>query len=291
MTVRESYWWYITIEGGAQDAEVLSSIVELSGSIGGEHLEGITNSRLRAYFRSSHELGHWMQQVSRAMEEWPRVKIVDMGKVENRQWHTAWKDSFPPLQVGKQLVIVPPWHDEGFHAGQIPIRINPGNAFGTGQHASTQIALELLEAEQKACTDRQVLDVGCGSGILAIAASLLGARQVTARDIDPAALEETVRNRELNGLTEAAVSTEQGDLLDDVTGPVDLLIANIIVEPLRRLAPKAPAILAGHGVMICSGVLLKERDDFLKVLADAGMEPRAERSKEEWWGVSATPAS
>ena len=295
----ESYWWYITVllrceaAGPEESEEILYSAAELSGSIGTEVQELPDGTRMRIYYRSDEELAYWRGRLLDALAHWPSVTIEDIGKIENQQWSRQSEDAFPPLDVGRSLVVLAPWHKRKEQPGRIPIYINPGSAFGTGYHESTQAALELFERlTEGVCAmgkeaRARVMDVGAGSGILSIAALKLGASSVRIRDIDPAVLGEISDNLELNGADLSRVTLETGDLLSGVDGPFELLFANILLDPLMEMLPSVRATLARGGVAIFSGMTLKEREVFLKGLAEAGLEVVDEIEKEEWWGVAA----
>ena len=286
MKPEEGYWWYITIEMDDGNEEALLSLADLSGSIGSEFIETSGKSVLKSYYRSTKSLEYWLGRVRETMEPWPSVNIVDMGKIENKNWHKTWKDAFPPLEVGEKLVVMAPWHKKGYQGDRTALLIYPGSAFGTGYHESTQIALELIE--------RQVtkgwigIDIGTGSGILAIAAIKTGAKKVFARDLDPAVLGEARANLELNEIDEATVILEEGDLLEGFFGKVDFLIANIVFDPLVRLIPKVPEVLAHKGIALFSGLTLKEKAEFLAILSENCLVPVDEAEKGDWWGVAAS---
>lgn len=282
----EAFWWYITIKAPESQEDLLYSIADATGSIGAELRELPEGLILKAYYRASKDLESWVSRVNEAISKEPNMAIVDMGKVENRQWHVAWRDAFPPLIVGERFVVMAPWHKGNEPAGHIPIYIYPGSAFGTGYHESTQIALSLLSRHCR--PGMTAIDVGSGSGILSIACWRLGARKVYARDVDPATLEEARRNFELNGVEEGAIELSSGDGLTGLPVAVDLIVANILLEELLRLIPDIRAHLKDGGVAIFSGLILKERESFLDALQRAGFYALDELEKEEWWGVAAT---
>ena len=281
----EGFWWYVTLEGGPGTGEILASLADMSGSIGSEETESESAVRLRTYYRSSQDLGFWLERLAGALVPWPEVKLADMGKIENRQWHTDWKDAFPPLEVGERLVVLAPWHRGSEPKGRIPLYIYPGSAFGTGYHESTQIVLSLLE--RKVRTGDVIADIGTGSGILAIAALRLGATRARARDLDPAVRSEVIHNLELNGFSTEDVEFDQGNLLQGLEGRVDLLTANIVIEPLLEMLPSVPGALNPGGTAIFSGLLLKERDRFCAALSAAGLKISDELSLGDWWGAAA----
>jgi len=286
MSTKEGFWWYITLEGDLENEEDLSALGELSGSIGSEIIEFPGKIALKAYYRTTHDLGFWMERVQGIISPWPGIRMVDMGRIENRQWHTAWKEAFPPLEVGRKFIVMAPWHRGNEPEGKIPLYIYPGSAFGTGYHESTQIALELLEDIVR--SGMIVLDVGTGSGILAIASSKLGAKEVRARDLDPAVIPEVRENLLLNAISEDKVIVEAGDLLHGFVGKVDLLCANIVFDPLASMLPMISGVLANEGYAIFSGLTLKEKEGFLIILSAEGLYPAREITKGEWWGVAAS---
>ena len=289
MCKNDSYWWYITITGDASSEDVLFSLADITESIGTELQELPDGAfRLRMYYRSSHDVSHWKKLLASVMKDWVSavsVRIEDFGKIENQPWNTAAEDAFPPLCVGENLVVLAPWHKGKEPNDRIPLYINPGSAFGTGYHESTQIALELLE---KYITKGAVsTDIGTGSGILTIGALKMGAAKAYVRDIDPAVIDEAMKNFELNSLDTKNIDIKTGDLLKDFGHKADILTANILLDPLVTMLCDVTPVIGSFGVAVFSGMLEKERDVFLKALSDAKMEPILELVKGEWWGVAA----
>jgi ribosomal protein L11 methyltransferase len=289
-----NYWWYITVllKGGTAESgeheEVLCSAAELSGSIGTE-VQGLPDgTRMRIYYRSDEELSHRRTKLLDALEPWPEVRIEDLGKIENQRWVHQSEEAFPPMRVGKCLVVLATWHKGKEPGDRTPIYINPGSAFGTGYHESTQAALELFERHLgRFGRCGRVMDVGAGSGILSIAALKLGADSVVSRDIAPAVIEEIRENINLNGIYVSKATIETGDLLSGVGGSFDVIFANILLGPLIEMLPSVRGALAPGGVAIFSGMAARERGVFIKELSAAGLEVIDEISKEEWWGVAA----
>jgi ribosomal protein L11 methyltransferase len=292
-----NYWWYITvIDRGSVPSqeceEILYSAAEISGSIGTEVQELPEGARMRIYYRGDEGLSFWRNRLLSALEPWPGIMIEDMGKIENQPWSTQSEEAFPPLEVGESLVVLAPWHRDKAPEGRIPLYINPGSAFGTGYHESTQVILRLLEMyfadhsgdEAKAC---DVIDVGTGSGILTIAALKLGARRAVSRDLDPAVLGEVRNNLALNDVDMSKVTLETGDLLSDVGDGFDLVMANILADPLAQMLPDVGKVLRPGAVAIFSGMIERERESFLTALSEAGFVVLNELQAGDWWGVSA----
>jgi len=159
--------------------------------------------------------------------------------VSEEDWANNWKKYFKPLPVGERLLICPSWETVEDTAGRQVLSIDPGMAFGTGGHDTTRLVLETLERHvTPGCA---FLDIGCGSGILSIAACLLGAGSAFGVDIDPLAVRTAVENGQLNGLTEPRYTIVKGDLADKVTGQYPVVAANIVADAIIALSPAVPA--------------------------------------------------
>lgn len=213
-------------------------------------------------------------------------------------WETAWRVHFKPLAIGRRLLITPPWEalppsGDGSPSqweGRLRVVIDPGMGFGTGWHASTRLGLMLLEDLLQDTPverlPRRMLDVGTGSGILAIAAGLMTGAAVTAVDIDGAALPEVRRNFRLSGLTgpELLVRGEPGCL----RGSYPLVMANITAPTLLTLRDSLHRLTAPGGYLIVSGVLETEKESFLPFFltpeGDFSVQMEVEKRHEEWWG-------
>jgi ribosomal protein L11 methyltransferase len=292
-----NYWWYITVlDRGSLPSqeceEILYSAAEISGSIGTEIQELPNGVRMRIYYRGDEEISLWRNRLLGALSPWPDIIIEDIGKIENQPWSVQSEEAFPPLEVGDGLVVLAPWHKEKVPDGRIPLYINPASAFGTGYHESTQVILRLLErhfADRSRSGENvsDVIDVGTGSGILTIAALKLGAARAVSRDLDPAVIGEVRNNLELNGVDMGKVTLEVGDLLSDVGDSFDLVLANILADPLVQMLPDVRKALKPGAVAIFSGMIEREREGFLEALSGTGLEAIDELQVEDWWGVSA----
>lgn len=282
----DNYWWYITIKADAAQEDNLFSLADISGSIGTE-MQDLPSGvlRLRIYYRSSEDINVWRGRLAAAMKEFPGIDIEDWGKIENQPWHVAAEEAFPPLPVGRGLTVLAPWHRGNEPAERTPLYINPGSAFGTGYHESTQIALELLEKYIK--KGDVTADIGTGSGILTIAALKMGAKFAYARDIDPTVIEEVRKNLALNEMDTEKTDLATANLLKGFGHKADILTANILLDPLTSMLKDVPAVIGREGIAIFSGMLEKERDVFLSALEKADMAPAEELVKGEWWGVAA----
>jgi len=196
-------------------------------------------------------------------------------------WAQSWKQNFTSFQVGDRLIVHPSWETPLVQKNQVAIEIDPGMAFGTGTHATTRLCLEAIAGQIEGCQQPlQLLDVGTGSGILAIGAAALGCDQVVAIDIDPVACEVARENVARNNL--AARVTITTDLLENIDGVYDLVVANILAEENIRLKDALLQRLLPGGWLILSGIL-KEKET-LVAAAFAGAELRLlpPRSREDW---------
>lgn len=286
MNSGENYWWYITLKAPLNNEEILNSMAEASGCIGSEDIVRDNSTELRAYYRSSRDLGDWLKNLTSLLETWPQVQIKDMGKIENRPWNTEWMEAFPPLNIGKKFVVMAPWHagKEKNDPNRIPLYVYPGSAFGTGYHESTQAVLTLLERID--ASGKIAADIGCGSGILSIAVLKLGAIKVYARDLDPTVMQEAIHNTmELNGLSADCFDIAVGDLLKGFKYKVDILMANILQEPLTAMLPDVAGVLNSGGKAIFSGMLIEEAQQFKKLLSHNNLRLLDEIHCADWCGL------
>jgi ribosomal protein L11 methyltransferase len=182
--------------------------------------------------------------------------------VRNEDWANNWKVHFKPVRIGERLVIKPTWEEYQKLPEDLVIQIDPGMAFGTGAHPTTRMCLESMERiclhENGGKLPSPVLDVGTGSGVLSIAAALLGAERIVAVDIDPEAVRVTQENLELNEV--ASVVEASTTPLDEVSGEFVVVVANILAEELVRLAGELSAKLAPGGWLILSGILTEKAE-------------------------------
>lgn len=202
-------------------------------------------------------------------------------EIEGDDWIDVWKSHFRPLHIGERVVVVPAWIDYTVEAGEIVVTLDSNMAFGTGEHETTSMCLEFLQDVLK--EGDVVIDVGCGSGILGIAAAKLGAGLCYLTDLDPVAVESAKHNAQKNGVQNCIVA--HSDLLADSSVKGDVVLANITADVLARLAPSVPANLKAGGALILSGIIC-ERLDFVKEkYAAAGFTVEEERRRGEWYAL------
>ncbi len=200
--------------------------------------------------------------------------------VKEADWANNWKQYFKPLPVGEKLLICPTWETADNAEGRTILSIDPGMAFGTGGHDTTRLVLETLE--EHISSDMSLLDVGCGSGILSMAALLLGADRALGIDIDPLAVKTAIENGERNGMIPPRYTMVEGDLVKDIHGQYDVVVANIVADAIIALSPAIPAFLKEDGVYITSGIIDTREADVLPVLAQCGFKV-VERKEQGGW--------
>mgnify|MGYP000075301607 FL=1 len=200
--------------------------------------------------------------------------------IEDQDWERSWMDNFQPMRFGQRLWIVPSWH-EAPDQDAVNLLLDPGLAFGTGTHPTTALCLEWLDGQD--LNDCTVIDFGCGSGILAIAALLLGAPQAIGTDIDPQALEASRDNAGRNGIDPARFPVYLP--ADMPQQPADVVVANILAGPLVSLAPQITALVKAGGRLALSGILAEQAEEVRAAYADAfDLDPTA--IKDGWVRIS-----
>ncbi len=204
---------------------------------------------------------------------------VDLDRVRDEDWSENWKKWYKPMRVGSRVVIKPTWEAYAPAEGDLVIELDPGMAFGTGSHETTAMCIRMLEKYVPEGCD--CFDVGCGSGILAIAAAKLGAGRCLAIDLDPVAVKVADENVKLNGL-EDRITVEQGDLLERQPGKADVIVANIIADVICYLCRPAAKLLKERGVFICSGIIREKEADVQNALSLAGYAVIDRAEEGEW---------
>ena len=197
--------------------------------------------------------------------------------IEQEDWQNAWKQYYHAMDIGRRLAIVPGW--ERYETDRIAITMDPGMAFGTGTHETTSLCLEVLDEMVQG--GERMLDIGTGSGILAIAALKLGAASAEGVDIDPMCVRTAGENAARNGV-EDRLTVLVGDLSDKATGVYDIITANIVASAILSLAPHIPALLASGGLFVSSGIIDTRKEEVLAGLREAGLDPFEVREKRGW---------
>ena len=192
------------------------------------------------------------QELIDALAPWISESELAFSALEDRDWERAWLDQFQPTRINDRLWVVPSWHEPP-DGNALNLVIDPGLAFGTGTHPTTRICLDYISGLE--LSDKCVIDYGCGSGILAIAAVALGSTQVFATDLDPRALDATRANAEVNGCGDRLKCMTLEELDNTATSTADVLVANILAATIEEIRDRLVALLKPGGMLILSGIL------------------------------------
>ena len=216
---------------------------------------------------------------------------MEVKAMAETNWEESWKDNYPAVEVGKNLIVVPYWATEDTK-GRTPVILDPGLTFGTGAHASTQMVMEFMES----CVQKgfHCLDLGSGSGILSIAALRLGAASAIGVDIDPKAEDIARENAAYNGFAAPEFTALTGNVTEDTAlmdklrqQSYDLVLVNIVADVIIGLAPVLPAFLCEESILLCSGILDVRLNDVTAALETAGLEILEVKAKEDWRSIRA----
>lgn len=240
---------------------------------------------VHAWFESGHQFAQILSQLQTqltalktAFPQYGALRL-ETRSVPNEDWGENWKLFYHPVRAGKHLIIKPSWENVSPLPGDHIIQLDPGMAFGSGYHDTTLLCLSLME--QYLRPGDRVIDVGTGSGILAIGAALSGAGDVLAIDIDPDAVRVAKENIACNGLSEK-IRVQKGNLLDQVDESCDLCIANIIADVIVSFAEPLKQHIRPGGFFICSGIVLERQEEVKTALLRAGYEILQSPVTEEW---------
>ncbi len=213
-------------------------------------------------------------------------------ELPDADWAARWRESFQPIKVGSRLIVLPEWMADSDPQGRVPVILNPGLIFGTGEHITTRLVMQALAFNHKPVEN--CLDLGSGSGILSITALRLGAQTATGVDIDPTAEDVARANAALNGFTAPRATFLTGDILEDsalveqlAKKQYDVVTVNIVADVIIRLAPVLPKFLHKDSLLILSGILNERLGDVMRALAGAGIRTVEIHSEEGWSCISA----
>ena len=250
-----------------------------------QRLQGL--SRVKVYLEDTDTAG--LNRLEGAVNELGLK--MNVAALPETNWEESWKDNYPAVEVGKNLIVVPYWDAENTN-GRTPIVLDPGLTFGTGAHPSTQMVMEAME--ELVTPEYRCLDLGSGSGILSIAALRLGAQSAIGVDIDPKAEDIARENAAYNGFAAPAFTaltgnvTEDKDMMDSLcASEYDLVLVNIVADVIIGLSPVLPNFLTEKSTLICSGILDVRLPDVLTALEAAGLTVTATYEKEDWRCVTA----
>jgi ribosomal protein L11 methyltransferase len=262
-------WIQLLFDTGAADAPRLAELLEAAGAEAVSFFDaedqplyepalGTTplwnHTRVSGLFVAGLDMDTVLADLARALAPQP-LPVYRLEQLADQDWTRSWMESFQPMQFGQRLWIVPSWH-EAPNSDAVNLLLDPGLAFGTGTHPTTRLCLEWLDAHPPVSS--RVIDYGCGSGILAIAAAKLGAASVWATDNDPQALLATNDNAQRNDVLERIHATLPGEAPE---GSADLLLANILAGPLISLEPRFAALVHSGSTVVLSGILANQAEE------------------------------
>jgi ribosomal protein L11 methyltransferase len=300
-------WLELAVEADLEAAEAVSEILSRFASGGtsvepgfdlvdeglGARVDASRPATIRAYVpaRDRAEADHATAAAMEALGHLQAFGLRPIGELRTRivdeaDWAESWKEHFHVLRVGERLVIKPSWRKHHRAEGDVVIDLDPGMAFGTGLHPTTRLCLELLDAHARTAALGRTLDVGCGSGILAIAAVKLGATRVLGVDIDPIAIDATLANARHNRVGKRIRAREGSIPTED--GPFDTVLANLIAGVLVQHAASLHDELVQGGTLLASGIFVDREAEVRRAFEGAGLRLGARRSEGDWVALEAT---
>ncbi len=272
-------WAEIIIDVGPEATDAVGAALYAAGCSGFEVREAALPPAVAGYLPVDDRLEDRLSSLKDALARLPEYGITGAGTdltlryVEEADWANAWKAFYKPFRVGRRLVVTPPWEHPDLAPDDIPLVIDPGMAFGTGSHPTTQLCLTALE--DYVHPGSRVADIGTGSGILAIAAAKLGASPVAANDNDPLAVRIARENAAANG-----VSVEVTEALP--TSQYDVVIANILADVIIGMSAELNALIEPGGILIASGIIDTREADVRQALETVGLTHIETRRQTEW---------
>ncbi|CUA79945.1 50S ribosomal protein L11 methyltransferase [Anoxybacillus suryakundensis] len=241
---------------------------------------------IKAYLPVNSFLGETVEEIKQAINNLMLYNIdigrnkITISEVNEEEWATAWKKYYNPVKISERFTIVPTWETyEPVSSDELIIELDPGMAFGTGTHPTTVMCIQALEKTVK--EGDTVVDVGTGSGILSIAAAMLGAKRVHALDLDPVAVESAKLNVKLNKVHDV-VTVSQNNLLDRIDEQADVIVANILAEIILRFVDDAYRLLRSGGVFITSGIIQTKKQEVKEGILRAGFTIEETLTMEDW---------
>ena len=305
-----AFWVEISVEADLEAVEAVSEILGRVAPTGtsvepgfelveeglGARVDTARPATVRAYVEATDPdvVERTIDAVTQALGHLQVFDLRPIGEVTTRlvdeaDWAEEWKRHFPVLRVGRRLVIRPTWRRHRAASDEVVLALDPGMAFGTGLHPTTRLCLAALEglADRGALDGRRLLDVGCGSGILAIAGVRLGAASALGVDTDPIAIEATTGNARRNRIGDR-IRAHEGSLPTG-EGPFEVVVANLIASLLVRLAGDLRGELAGGGTLLASGIFVDRETEVRDAFEAADLEVINRHAEGDWVALEAAP--
>ncbi len=281
-------WLEVCVQTDPEAAEAVSEVLSRYAPQGiaidlGDGSATPTSLTVKAYMDVADDSEAQQHQVAEALWHlsciWPAIQAPVFARVADQDWTASWKETIPVLHIGNRVVIKPSWRDYPPQPGEMVLEMDPGMAFGTGLHPTTQLCVEALEALAK--PEMRVLDLGTGTGILALIAARMGVAEVVAVDNDMNAVVACRRNACANEL--AHVIRPVHGSLEDISGTYHLVLANILAPVIVAMAGAglATRVHAG-GALVVSGILVEQADEVRAALENAGLQIAEQRQSGDW---------
>ena len=287
-------WKEVTVEINSEAAEAVSNTMNEFGS-GGVVITNTINNRLKiiAYFYNNEEFSVLMEKLEQRINR--LADYLNIGKVlisikdtYYEDWATSWHKYFKPLEIGQKFIISPSWETD-IDSERMIIKIDPGMAFGIGSHETTRMCIELLEKyllvndkiDKSSRSINRMLDIGTGTGILAIAAAYLGVNDIIGVDIDPAAVSAARENTLINHV-QNRIRIVKGDMTRDISGIFSIITANLLPDLIMDLLPSIPPLMDGQSKLILSGIVREKRDMVLGFFSKLSLTLIDEKKMNEW---------
>jgi len=275
-----TFWYKLTAHVPENQQDLAGALLFQEGSVGLENLP----EKVCAYFRPEISIEAVVENLQKRLKALNFPFDVQVEKIPAENWNENWKQNFKPFKIGRRFFIRPSWETLPAQRDRIVLTIDPGQAFGTGTHETTQLILTLMEPVIK--PGMSLWDVGTGTGILAIAAAKLGLTGILAHDTDPVAVETALKNARLNQ-TETAIRFFVGSANAVKRRDFDVIVMNIVSGVLLELLPDVVPALKSNGWLFLSGILAEEKPAFLDQLKLYPVRVQTIKQQGEWIGLMA----
>lgn len=247
--------------------------------------------KLKAYLPVNSFVGETVSEIKQAINNLLiydidlGVNTITLSEVNEEDWATAWKKYYKPVKISEKITITPTWEDyQPVSTDELIIELDPGMAFGTGTHPTTVLSIQALESYMK--KDDNIIDVGCGSGVLSIASVLLGANEVLALDLDDVAVQSAKLNAKVNKV-DSSIQVKQNNLLEHIEKQPDVIVANILAEIILRFDQDAFRLLKPGGIFITSGIIQQKKEQVKEGLEKCGFLIEEINQMEDWISIIA----